>query len=296
MRILVTGGTGFIGQALLPALVEDGHAVLVLTRQALEGDVNVSYVNKLDDIDAGVDAVINLAGASLAGKRWSAAYKEEIVSSRLQTTSVLGAFFASGVDAPQVWLNASAIGFYGPSGDEPLAEDAAAGSGFSAELCQAWEAAAVKACPEATRLCLLRLGVVLDKDDGAYPQMAAPFKLGVANWVGSGSQYLSWVHRQDVVAAMHFLIREASLAGPFNVTAPEPVTSRAFCDAMKAAHRTWLTLPMPAPAMRLLVGEMADELLLTGQRVLPKALEESGFAFAYPRIDAALSAIEGRST
>jgi uncharacterized protein (TIGR01777 family) len=294
MHVLITGGTGFIGEALRPALLEDGHTLTILTRQSLESMDRVAYVRSLDEVDLPVDAVINLAGASLAGRRWNSRYKAEIIDSRIGTTRALGDFFERAGPAPSVWLNASAIGYYGPRDDEVVDEQGAAGEGFSAELCRDWEAAAREAAGEGTRLCVLRLGVVFDRDGGAYPQIAAPFRMGVANWIGDGHQYLSWVHRGDVVAAMRHLLGATDLVGVFNVAAPTPVTSRELCDAMKRVHRTFITLPMPAAAMRLMVGEMADELLITGQRVVPARLSDSGFKFAYATIDAALAAIEGR--
>jgi len=292
MHILITGGTGFIGQALIPALREDGHTLTVLTRQSLTTKHGVTYVQSLDAVEIPVDAVINLAGASIAGKRWSSRYKAEIVDSRLSTTQALGTYFERCGSAPSVWLNASAIGYYGPRGDERVDEQGDAGEGFSAALCRDWEVAARDATSDATRLCILRLGVVLDRDDGAYPQIAAPFRMGVANWIGDGKQYLSWVHRGDVVAAMQHLLEHPELSGIFNVTAPTPVTSRELCAAMKKVHRTLITVPMPAPMMRLMVGEMADELLITGQRVVPERLVDSGFVFRHPTIDTALEAIE----
>ena len=293
MDILLTGGTGFIGKALLPALRAAGHRLTVLTRQDLGDSDGLRYVRDLDSLDEPFDAVINLAGASLAGKRWNARYKQEIVASRIDTTKALGDYYARLGSSPSVWLNASAIGFYGPRGDETLTENASKGNGFSADLCQAWEEAAREAAGPDTRLCLLRLGVVLHRSGGAYLQMALPFRVGVANWVGNGRQYLSWIHRDDVVAAMLQLLGQGE--GVFNLTAPAPITSREFCSAMQDVHSTFFTLPMPATVMRLMVGEMANELLLTGQRVIPERLEEAGFTFTYRELRAALAAIEGRS-
>jgi len=293
MHVLVTGGTGFIGTALVPALRAAGWEVTILSRSSHPDREGIRYLSTLDALQAPVDAVINLAGASLAAKRWNDAYKAELRASRLDTTAALGKCFAARGEAPAVWLNASAIGYYGPRGDEPVDEDAEPGQGFAAELCRDWEQTARDAAPPGTRLCLLRLGVVLDARGGAYPQMAAPFRMGIANWVGDGHQYLSWVHRADVVAAMLFLLDHDTAQGAFNVTAPEPVTSRGFCAVMEAKHRRFLRLPMPAPVMRLMVGEMADELLIQGQRVVPKALEDLGFTFLHRELRGALDAIEG---
>ncbi len=293
MHILITGGTGFIGTALLEELGKGGHRATVLTRQTLADDPHCRYIQHLDELesDACCDAVINLAGASLAAHRWTARYKREILNSRLDTTRSLLALMRRLVHPPEVLLSASAIGYYGHHGDEFLAEDASIVPGFAQDLCQQWENLALEAASLGSRVCLLRLGVVLDTGGGALVQMARPFRLGVANWLGDGQQWLSWVHRQDVVTAILFLLQRPDLTGPFNVTAPNPVTSRGFCEAMQRHRRTFLTTPVPAAAMRLLVGEMADELLLNGQRVVPSALQAAGFEFAFPNLDLALADI-----
>ncbi len=296
MNYLITGGTGFIGTALIASLRAAGHGITVLTRQPRPPQEGVSFVTSLDAIPAQArfDGVVNLAGASLAGARWSESYKREITSSRLDTTGAVIALLGRLQQPPAVLLSASAIGFYGHHGDEPLGEDGAVVPGFSQQLCQRWEAEALRAEALGTRVCLLRFGVVLDRDGGAMEQMAQPFRLGIANWLGSGQQWLSWVHRKDAVAAMDFLLARTDLSGPFNITAPEPVTSRGFCAAMKRRRRTLLTAPVPAPVMRLLVGEMAQELLLQGQRVLPLRLQAEGFRFSFPTLDDALGAIMAR--
>lgn len=296
MNYLVTGGTGFIGTALIASLRAAGHGVTVLTRQPRPPQESITFVTSLDAIPAQArfDGVVNLAGASLAGARWSESYKREITSSRLDTTGAVIALLGRLQQPPAVVLSASAIGYYGHHGDEPLGEDGAVVPGFSQQLCQRWEAAALRAEALGTRVCLLRFGVVLDRDGGAMVQMAQPFRFGIANWLGSGQQWLSWVHRKDAVAAMEFLLARTDLSGPFNITAPEPVTSRGFCAAMKRRRRTLLTAPVPAPVMRLLVGEMAQELLLQGQRVLPVRLQAEGFRFSFPTLDDALGAIMAR--
>ncbi len=293
MQILVTGGTGFIGNELLPVLVEGGHDLIVLSRQSLPDKAGVSYVSELAQVsaDTRVDAVINLAGASLAGKRWSPAYKAEIVDSRLAMTEALISWIESRQQRPAVMLSASAIGYYGHHADESLDEQAAQTPGFAQNLCDRWELVASRARELGVRTCLMRLGVVLDSGGGAFQQMAPPFKFGLGNWIGSGNQWLSWIHRKDVIAAILLLLTADSMNGAYNLTAPEPVTSRGFSQAMGKIRRQWISVPMPAAVMRLMLGEMADELLVNGQRVVPARLQAAGFQFKYPEIDRALAEI-----
>ena len=293
MHILMTGGTGFIGAALAESLVAAGHSVTVLTRQDRVAGDGVRFLRSLDEItdDSVIDGVVNLAGASLAGRRWTTAYKREILESRLDTTRALLQLMERLDRKPEVLVSASAVGYYGHHGDEALGEDGASTPGFSSDLCHRWEALALQAEPLGVRVCLARLGVVLGRGGGALEQMARPFRFGIANWLGDGRQWLSWVHRRDVIAALSMLLERVDLSGPFNVTAPEPVTSRGFCDAMKRRKKTVVTAPVPAALMRLMVGEMADELLLNGQRVVPVRLQSAGFEFEYPDLDGALKDI-----
>jgi uncharacterized protein (TIGR01777 family) len=252
----------------------------------------VQSLTQLADTES-LDAIVNLAGASLAAHRWSAAYKREIVASRMDITQQVLTLIKRLERSPEVLLSASAIGYYGHHADECLTEDSAPTPGFAQQLCSDWEALALQAQSMGVRVCVLRLGVVLDHGGGGLQEMAMSFRFGVASWLGAGAQWLSWVHRQDVIAAIEFLLSRDDLQGPFNITAPEPVTGRAFALALQAHHRTFVRAGVPAVLARLLVGEMADELLLNGQRVLPQRLEEAGYAFAFCDLPAALSAIYG---
>jgi uncharacterized protein (TIGR01777 family) len=293
MRVLLTGGTGFIGTALTEALLECDGDVIILSRQVQADRPRCRFIRSLDEITATeqLDAVINLAGASLAARRWTAAYKREIVESRMDTTRQVLDLLARLDRPPTVLLSASAIGYYGHHGDEALTESSAVTPGFAQTLCSDWESLALQAQQLGVRVCLLRLGVVLDSGGGALVEMAKSFRFGVASWLGSGTQWLSWVHRQDVIRAIQFLLGRHDLQGPFNITSPEPVTGRDFCRALQAHHQTLVRAGVPAPVMRLLVGEMAGELLLNGQRVLPGRLQAAGFDFVQRDLASALNAI-----
>jgi uncharacterized protein len=293
MQILLTGGTGFIGAALTQALLAEGHNLIILSRTARTDQPRCRYVQSLDDLArrTRLDAVINLAGASLAARRWSTQYKRELVASRLEVTRHLLALFRRLEHRPGVLLSASAVGYYGHHGDDVLTESSPVEPGFAQALCSDWEALALQAQALGVRVCLLRLGVVLGRGGGALSEMAKSFKLGVATWLGSGRQWLSWVHRSDVVRAMLFLLAREELQGPFNITSPAPTTSRGFATALQRHHRTFVRAAVPAPVIRLLVGEMAQELLLNGQRVVPERLLAAGFEFTYPTIESALAAI-----
>jgi uncharacterized protein len=292
MRVLLTGGTGFIGVPLVQALRLSGHEVVMLSRQALTHRPGCRFVRSLDELPASesLDMVINLAGASLAGRRWNDAYKREIIASRMDITHEVLDLLTRLDRPPDALLSASAIGYYGHHGNERLTEESPATPGFAQQLCSDWESLALQAQPLGVRVCLLRLGVVLDHGGGALQEMATSYRLGVASWLGSGKQWLSWVHRRDVISAIQFLLARDDLQGPFNITAPEPVTGRDFALALEAHHLTFLRLGVPAAMARFLVGEMADELLLNGQRVLPQRLEAAGFTFGYRDLPAALAA------
>ena len=290
MKVFVTGGTGLIGRALVKGMLVDGYEVTVLTRQSRESYGRLQYIRSLSEIPEGLDAVVNLAGAGLADKRWSDSYKREILDSRIALTrDLVDQLSIKGM--PKVFVSGSAIGFYGAHENVSFTESDSAGEGFSADLCVDWEAEARRAESEVTRLVLLRTGVVLDTAGGAFPQMTQSFKFGVSSWMGQGSHWLSWIHIDDMVAAIRFCLENDQVRGPVNMTAPEPATHRAFADAVSQRKSVLLNLGMPAPVMRLMLGEMADALLLTGQKVVPEVLAQQGFQYRYPDINSAVDAL-----
>jgi uncharacterized protein (TIGR01777 family) len=291
MNILVTGGTGFIGQALLARLLERGDKVTVYSRSsAHQGNEWVQYVTDLNQVDhrASFDAFINLAGESIAGGRWSNARKQLLRDSRIDTTRALYELACRLDQPPGILLSASAIGYYGPQDDSPLDESATTRDCFAHRLCVDWEKEAARFESLGTRVCLLRFGVVLDRDGGAFDQLRRAVMLGVATWLGNGRQWLSWVHREDAIRGIEFLLDHATLSGPFNITAPTAVTNRGFSEALAQFRTALVWLPVPGFVMRAAMGELADELLLTGQRVVPARLEAAGFGFNYPDLAEAL--------
>ena len=300
MRIVIAGGTGFLGRPLSEALQRDGHAVTLLSRGATratgvttvpwtpDGRVG-SWAACLD----GADALVNLAGAPIAGGRWTPARKALIASSRLQATASLAAAIAEAVHPPSVFVQGSGVGYYGHCGDEVITEAAPAGHDFLGTLCVQWEAAALGAATRTTRVVCVRTGLVIEHDGGALAQMLLPFRLGVGGPLGSGRQYWPWIHRQDWVNLVRHALADASLHGPVNATAPTPVTNAAFSRALGHALHRPAVLPTPAFALRWLLGEMADALLLSGQRAVPAAAQAAGFTFRYATLEQALDAILG---
>ena len=291
MKVFVTGGTGLIGRALVKRLLADGHDITVLTRQSLENSEAVTYINSIHDLHTRQDIVVNLAGAGLADRRWSPAYKKEIRASRIDLTQVLVSRLRN-IGMPDVFISGSAIGFYGESKEREFSETDAVGSGFSAELCRDWEASVSDIGSEGTRCVLLRTGVVLDRDLGAYPQMTQSFRFGLASWMGQGDHWLSWIHLADMVGAILHCIQNEAISGPVNMTAPNPVTHRSFADAVRNVTTTVMGMGMPGWVMQLMVGEMADELLLTGQRVIPTKLRSTGYEFRFGDLKDAIADLE----
>jgi len=293
MHHLITGGSGFIGSALCRSLIADGHRVTVLTRDIDRARTRVpEAVFLIDRLDFAEDvgAVVNLAGENLAGGRWTSARKHEFVGSRIGTTKRLLDWIERQERTPGVLVSGSAIGWYGPAGDEELDEDADAGNDFSAHLCRDWEAEAVKAEALGVRVCRLRTGIVLGTEGGALRKMLLPFRAGIGGRMGSGRQWMSWIARADIVALIRWLIDHDSARGAYNGTAPAAVTNAEFARALGAALHRPAVLPTPAFALRLLFGEMAD-ILLTGQRVVPKRATAEGFKFKYPELPSALSSV-----
>jgi uncharacterized protein (TIGR01777 family) len=296
MQVLVTGGSGFVGQALCPALMAAGMQVTVLTRNAehVAGKLTgVRLIERLDDM-ARADAVVNLAGASLAGQRWTHRYKQTLRESRLRTTEALLAWMQKMPLRPHVLVSGSAIGYYGPHGDEPLVEESAPGDDFAAQLCRDWEAAALPAAELGVRVCLLRTGIVLGADGGALEQMLLPYRLGLGGPINGGAQWMSWIHRRDLVRMIQWLLQDAASDGPCNGTAPEPVRQRDFAKLLAQAVHRPAVIPTPALALKLAVGEMAD-MLVQGQKVLPAHAQQRGFRFEYPRLEEALRQILPRA-
>jgi len=294
MHVLITGGTGLIGTATCELLLEQGHRVTVLSRRTRQSEPQLAFIKKLSDCEEGIDAVINLAGAGLADRRWSRRYKREITNSRVLLTQRLVEWMGTLEVAPKRLISASAIGYYGASETEQFTESSAGGEGFSAELCQAWEVAANEAASLGIPVTVLRLGVVFARSGGALEKMTQSFRFGVESWLGSGSQWLSWVHLSDVVRAIDHALTTTTPATIYNVVAPHALRHRDLAEEVGLFHGVWLKLGVPAAAAKLLAGQMAEELLLTGQRVLPRQLESEGFEFHFPRVAAALNDITGR--
>ena len=288
MHILITGGTGLIGSALCKALLADGHQLTVFSRAERRDQHGVRFIRAFSQCAGPVDAVVNLAGAGLADRRWTTAYKREIWASRVEFTSDLVAWMAGQTESPKRLISGSAIGFYGADAEATFTEGAPLGAGFSADLCHAWEQAADKAKHAGVSVTRLRLGVVLAKEGGALGKMTQSFRVGVETWLGSGEQWLSWIHIDDAVRVILFALRKASDTPVYNAVAPEPVQHLRFASEVGKRTFTLMRAGVPAGVALLLAGEMAEELLLGGQRVLPEQLSSEGFSFRFPTLADAL--------
>lgn len=293
MRYLITGGSGFIGRALCASLADETQHISVLTRDVDKARrVLPERVQLITSLEAAgdVDAVVNLAGEGLADRRWTPVRKQVLRESRIGTTRALFEWMQHQSHRPRMLVSGSAIGWYGPRGDEPVDESAGPGSDFGAQLCLDWEAQAMRAESLGVRVCRIRTGVVLDRDGGALQKMLLPFRLGLGGPIGDGQQWMSWITRSDLVTLIRWLIDNGQASGAYNATAPQPATNAEFAATLAHTLHRPAILRTPAFALKLLLGEMAD-LLLSGQRVQPERAPAAGFGFRYERLADALADI-----
>lgn len=293
MNIFITGGTGFIGSALSSELGSSGHNVLVTTRHesSTKGKLTWNPPALIPaDIISNIDAVINLAGESITSGRWTKRRKELILSSRINTTRALIHSMQNAHPRPKVLISGSAIGYYGDHGDEYVTEDTPPGTGFLPEVCTAWESEAFKAQELGVRVVIIRLGVVLEHDGGALPQIAKPFKMLAGGYIGSGKQWFSWIHRDDVIGIIKHVIENEKVSGPVNATSPRPVTNKKFSSMLGKMLGVPSFLPVPGFMLKIAYGDFAS-VLIAGQRAIPQKLLNAGHKFKYPDIEEALKAI-----
>ncbi|MBU6455732.1 MAG: TIGR01777 family oxidoreductase [Cyanobacteria bacterium REEB67] len=287
MKVAIAGASGMVGTALSQYLTSKGHEVTPLRRNRGGGadnafaDVTPEYLSKFD-------AVINLAGENIAEKRWTAEQKKAIEESRTITTGFLARTLAKTSIKPTVFINASAIGFYGNRDAEILTEDSAAGNGFLPIVCKAWEKATEPAKRDGLRVVRARIGVVISKQGGALSKMLLPFQMGGGGILGSGKQYMSWISIHDIVRAFEFLLTSDNIAGPVNLVAPNPVTNEEFTKVLGGVLHRPTILPAPGFALKIILGDMAQEMLLEGNRVKPAKLETAGFTYEYPNLKEAI--------
>lgn len=292
-NLLITGGTGFIGQDLCPALIRKGYQLTVLSRKT-ESEVRalcgrVTAISALTDIpaDQTFSGVINLAGEGIADKRWTEARKKALRDSRIALSRELVTVLLSRETLPQVVISGSAVGYYGAQGSEPVNENTTPHDEFAHQLCRDWEQAVSPLASKGVRLCLSRTGLVVGANGGFLERMALPFKLGLGGRIGSGHQYMPWVHRDDVVGAIIWMLENTQTSGPYNVVSPAPVTNREFTSTLGKVLRRPVLFPVPEVILRLALGEMSD-LLLTGQRAVPEKLLAEGYQFVWPELEPAL--------
>jgi uncharacterized protein (TIGR01777 family) len=303
MRVIITGGTGLIGKALANSLAKDGHEIIILSRnknktsglpagariEQWDGRTAASWGHLAD----GAGAIVNLAGESIAGegfppKRWTAARKKTILQSRLDAAHAIVEAIQAAATKPGVLIQSAAVGYYGPHGDETLTEDSPGANDFLAGVVKQWEAATAEVEKMGVRRAVLRTGIVLSTKGGVLPLLSLPFKLFVGGKIGSGKQQMSWIHIDDQVAAIKYLINTPTASGVYNLTAPNPVSNAQMATALGRALGRPSFFPTPGFPFKIAFGELGDTLLLTGQRVIPHRLQEAGFQFHYPEIEGAL--------
>ncbi len=295
MRILITGGSGFVGQSLCAQLDADGHDLFVVSRSpdkaadALPDGADIR-ARIADFDDAAPEAIVNLAGEPIAEGRWTDAKKKRIVDSRVDTTREVVELCGRLETPPKVLVSASAVGYYGDQGDRDVTEDTERNEEWLSDICVKWEAEANKAADHGVRVAIVRIGLVMDEGGGMLARMLPAFKFGLGSKLGDGSQYMPWIHRDDLVRAFIFLLEHNECDGPFNGSAPNPVTNAEFTKKLASNLNRPTFLPAPAPALKLAFGEMSH-MLLTGAKMLPKRLQDAGFEFRYPTLDDALADI-----
>ncbi|MEH6457917.1 MAG: TIGR01777 family oxidoreductase [Cocleimonas sp.] len=307
-RYLITGGSGFIGTALIKQLLLENQDVTVLTRNEVktaqhftsviaaeredfQTKTNVKTIRSLDDIspDQSFDVVINLAGQGIADKRWNDEVKQQIIDSRIKTTQALHEYLKEVLVKPDVFISGSALGYYGlRDSDDEINENGETDNSFSSQLCQQWETEAKVIADMGIRTCYLRTGIVLGKNGGALSKMLPPFKMALGGPIGDGKQWMSWVHLDDIVGMIRFAIDNESIKGAINGTAPQPVINKVFSKTLGKVLKRPAIFPMPAFVVKILFGQMGEELLLSGQRVVPEKLTQAGYEFIYPQLENAL--------
>lgn len=292
MRILVSGSHGLVGKALISSLRSDSHEIVRLVRGKPSGATEIEWHPNQEKIDAsaleGLDAVVHLAGESIASGRWTDEKKRAIRDSRVKGTALLSDALARLSRPPSVFVSASAIGYYGNRGDEVLTEKSAPGDDFLASVCVEWENATIPTIEKGIRTVHARFGIILDPKEGALAKMLTPFRMGIGGRIGDGKQWMSWIDINDVVNGLKSVIENSSVNGPVNFVAPNPVTNAEFTKTLGRVLSKPTLFPVPKFGVRLAFGEMGDALLLSGQRVEPNVLQQSGYGFAYPSLDLAL--------
>lgn len=296
MRILITGATGLIGSQLTRALLQAEYQITVITRSISAAQEQlghaIDYYADIDDLpfNQQFDAIINLAGEPIFGKRWTPRQKQAISQSRLHITAKLVEFIRKSEAPPRILLSGSAVGYYGMQGERIVTEESASTQGFTHQLCQLWEETARQATTLGVRVCLLRTGLVLSTHGGMLGKMTPVFRAGLGAILGDGRQFMPWIHIDDQIAAIRYLLEHPVLSGPFNLTAPIPVTNRQFSQTLAKTLQRPCFLSLPAPLIKLGLGE-ASALLLEGQRAVPTRLEEAGFGFQFSTLESALASL-----
>lgn len=288
LKIAIAGASGFIGKNLATRLEAQGHQIIRLVRQASDDLRKIPYDYQQHEIEAnkleGLDAVINLAGQNLTGGYWTKAYKKLIFDSRVQQTEFLAHLLANLHHPPKVVLGASAMGYYGDRGDELLTEHSTPGKGFLAETCRVWEDAYLPLSHAGVRVCQMRFGLILDKNSGQLPTLMLPFRFGLGAILGSGKQFISWMAIEDLLNGIQFLLDHDHLEGPFNFSSPNPIQQKVFSQTIAASLSRPLFLHLPQMLLNPLLGELADEVIFSGQRMMPDRLLRHGFSFVYQDI------------